>query len=729
MASGHGQACMITSFFKSPPKDEDTEPECSDQSDQAVAAGQGDIACSETAVPSSGPDQLDSSSSQDSDSDDCPGRPQGKSLVVNLCGLLSPEVMETSRPLRRLSLKKRNRELRKEKQHSFTDYPQVLPNGSGAAPPPSNSVLRDAASYTTGCGSCQGTPYTHTTGLSNQFTNGTKSVCSQRRDSPDLRPLTGGVMSALTSTDSQSVVSKRKETTTCPVTMTTDTPVSLRQSTLTWNCQSGLHVVRPPTDLPSIQQHEDKQQLNGGKQQHEDKQQQQCKQREKETSAVAEQECVGKVASQKNNSFEDFEEGRRVHPRKLRLSKKTSKNEEKMEEVSPPPASCTSGGGMAHEEPIAKRPRRAAALDAQRKSLQLPRRRSRRLKSSPSPVGEEEREGRGEEEERQPRAKSDSLEQASPSAAKETDSSQQLKREQPVEAENKSDHLPDQLCGVNPNPGLLAVDSDDSNAEVENSVIILSSKPPTVSPVKRSSLPPSSKAASSLPPSSSAVLSAEWANIFRKPVKQTSAEVVEVSSAATEDETAMDASPKPQRRKRGLGYSPLRHRRSRSSSPRSRPGSPGSHSPLRHSSPLRVSSPRRKATASQSPLRASTFSARHLQFGKRESKKTAHLQFFDCAPFTGLIHVQQQEKDGGFWNLPTPRTVCVLRGSDSPGVNIAHIPGGFPTSSGHGLLGLCDFNELLSTSTHRETGATEENYVSEVVIHPVTFELPFHCLT
>ena len=136
-------------------------------------------------------------------------------------------------------------------------------------------------------------------------------------------------------------------------------------------------------------------------------------------------------------------------------------------------------------------------------------------------------------------------------------------------------------------------------------------------------------------------LSAEWAEIFKRSSNQTN-EVIEL--VTTEDE----GSPKPSRRLQGLvsTRSPKRYR-SPSHSPR-RCSSPRRSAP--HRSPARQNS--RKFTLS--PLKQSHTSRRQLSFS------TPITTSCDSAPFADLVHVQQRDPKEQLWKLEAPQSIQSL---------------------------------------------------------------------
>ena len=92
------QSCLITSFFKSPPKDEESRDTCTKTSDVGVAgpdvtqAGHSDsVQSGQRFVEDCRSDLSDDglSSGSEEEEEKCGGKP----LVVNLCGLLSPAMM------------------------------------------------------------------------------------------------------------------------------------------------------------------------------------------------------------------------------------------------------------------------------------------------------------------------------------------------------------------------------------------------------------------------------------------------------------------------------------------------------------------------------------------------------------------------------------------------------------------------------------------------------------
>ncbi len=774
MASGHGQACLITSFFKSPPKEEEVTgyDNGTDQSDTFVSNGKE----TSTLVSSSGPpaptaicecDQSDSSSSLESDgdhSDGCgaPGR-QGKSLVVNLSGLLmiSPEAMETGRPLKRLKLKKK-KQLKSKPQRSFTDNPPpLLQTAPQSSPKPSGEP--EITSLCVGGNRCQEMPaYVNTMSVLDDHlqidneTVGMQGVANadppSQNGNPNLLPGLQKVPCIENLTpDEQSVASQADNTTASGVSPGTPPAGALKQSTLAWNCQSGLLVLRAQTDPSTLRQGRQQQP------QQESKQQQQCIEEEPSTASL--QVCASFPGAseppQMNNSFEEFKESGRNRQKKWRRSAKKIKKEEmakdpRTAEVSRPPATRTPENEEtpSPRQPASKRPRRAAAIEAREKCLQRPRRRSTRRETNLPLQNEEEEEGKGkgglgmqEEKRVEPTSMSvgerlrlasqqleleESTGKRLKSTGKRSKSTGQGSKSTGQGSKSKSGHQAARFCGRATDSEAVVVNSGGSDAEADSSIIVVSSVPPTNSSLKL----PSTKKSSSAEvvvgfptSSSSAVLSSEWAKIFGKTVdscKKTlggSAEVIELCSTATEDETALELSPKRQRkkhRKRNLSHSPLRKYRSRSSSPRSasRPGSPGSRSPLRHPSPLRISSPRRKASLQQSPLKASLSSKRQLPFAQHEWRKTASRQHCDSAPFAGLVHVQQRGKDE-IWDLPTPNSVQVLRGrGDCGGMEVRHNVGGAALYAGHQPLGLCDFNDHVGSKSLEETDALRHTKVS-----------------
>ena len=136
-------------------------------------------------------------------------------------------------------------------------------------------------------------------------------------------------------------------------------------------------------------------------------------------------------------------------------------------------------------------------------------------------------------------------------------------------------------------------------------------------------------------------LSAEWAEIFKRSSSQTN-EVIEL--VTTEDE----GSPKPSRRLQGLvsTRSPKRYR-SPSHSPR-RCSSPRRNAP--YNSPARQNS--RKLTLS--PLKQSHTSRRELSFS------TPITTSCDSAPFADLVHVQQRDPKEQLWNSEAPQSIASL---------------------------------------------------------------------
>ena len=136
-------------------------------------------------------------------------------------------------------------------------------------------------------------------------------------------------------------------------------------------------------------------------------------------------------------------------------------------------------------------------------------------------------------------------------------------------------------------------------------------------------------------------LSAEWAEIFKRSSNQTN-EVIEL--VTTEDE----GSPKPSRRLQGLvsTRSPKRY-----CSP--------SHSPRRCSSPRRNTSHNSPARQNSrkltlSPLKQSHTSRRQLSFS------TPITTSCDSAPFADLVHVQQRDPEEQLWNSEASQSIASL---------------------------------------------------------------------
>ena len=174
---------------------------------------------------------------------------------------------------------------------------------------------------------------------------------------------------------------------------------------------------------------------------------------------------------------------------------------------------------------------------------------------------------------------------------------------------------------------------------LDDSVIIVSLTSPTKSPQKLSQIctheePSSNKGRGGL--------SSEWAKIFKQS---------KVDDKGTSKDECLTRSPKSSRRMRGPAStrSPKKYR------------SP-SHSPRRCGSPRRNSlcrSPNLKNSGKQnfSPLKQSHISRRQLSFS---ASSTA---IYDSAPLEGLVHVQQRHPSEQFWNL-----------ADSQPVRAAHTP-------------------------------------------------------
>lgn len=172
---------------------------------------------------------------------------------------------------------------------------------------------------------------------------------------------------------------------------------------------------------------------------------------------------------------------------------------------------------------------------------------------------------------------------------------------------------------------------------IDDSVIIVSmTSSPSSSPQKLSQFSPQKESSSS---NSHGSLSSEWAKIF----KQSKG----VEKGASKDESSI-GSPKSSRRMRGPAstQSPKRYR------------SP-SHSPRRCTSPRNGSPYRSPALKNYgkhdlSPLKQSHISRRQLSFSASSTGTC------DSAPFEGLVHIQQRDPDEQFWNLTALQPVPAM---------------------------------------------------------------------
>ena len=291
-----------------------------------------------------------------------------------------------------------------------------------------------------------------------------------------------------------------------------------------------------------------------------------------------------------DDSFEDFIEARRQRSKRRRRNHCTSQLDE------------TEPWIDSSEEEI-KRPRRSAAVSAAKKILATVPQKTKKPSQNTPESGSDD-------------AFLNSTSKPKTANAVNMDS----------DCENKTGNVE---CVYESESSVVAASADTAaqvKSTVDNSVIFVST-----SPQKSSHVSPQKGI-------NKGRLSAEWAEIFKRTSNRTN-EVIEL--VTTEDE----GSPKPSRRLQGLAStrSPKKYR-SPSRSPR-RCSSPRRSAP--HRSPAQQNS--RKPTFS--PLKQSHTSRKQLSFSATITTSC------DKAPFAGLVHVQQRGPEEQLWNLEASQSI------------------------------------------------------------------------
>lgn len=198
-----------------------------------------------------------------------------------------------------------------------------------------------------------------------------------------------------------------------------------------------------------------------------------------------------------------------------------------------------------------------------------------------------------------------------------------------------------------------------NGVDLDDSVVVVAATSPPRQPlalVKSASLP--SPCAGSTATSSS--LSGAWAKIFSHPARQKATgckpagggDVTTSNTVSCSAAVSVSASP---------ARSPKRRRRSASCSPQRRavPRSPRAHRSPRKGSPLH--SPRKGGSAPASPLKDS-FKARKLLTFPPPLAKRRKVEC-DCAPFSGLVHVRQENSTEPLWTLTLGQPIFSVRNS------------------------------------------------------------------
>ena len=666
------QSCLITSFFKSPPNCKESCQVSTEKPnlDEATRFAHGDPIQSDRGLA----EDCDSDSSNDgSSSGSDEEESERKPLVVNLCGLLSPEVMNGTSGRRKMVglAQKRSANHRIGSNHHGEE--EVQPKGRTATGGASNLNAGQESSI-----------------------RSKDKVCSME----------------LSQESSNAIVDK----TTCVpsdahlTSTATKSSSQMKQCIFSWNSKSGkldLSVpIEPPKasnteelgssqeDAVSRREREEERvemaeegageddiaaELEGSAVLSTSKQRRRRKRKSSGSDGREDGECLqgeprvllcllkqkatdevlpeDVVAGSEegglgvDDSFEDFVESikqkRGRQKRKHSRCKTTEEPEE--EDVDDPrtvpsqqPTKCSSTDSTSDGEPKpGKRPRRSAAVSASARISS--RRRSRR-----SSVGE--------------KRSSTSTSTVDLQQTSAEPGPRNVTQHSCVTLNSDVNHDLESVFqdrDVNLTPVCVTLDSDhenepqelgleDKECEADNSVIFVSSTPPTTSTIKHSSpLKPSEPIASAT--AASVGLSAAWAKIFSRPNKSQSSEAV-----STAKEKTVGSPVRGVKKRRTPSNSPRRHgSRSPSRSPRK------GHSP-RRGSPLRVRSPRKSSLLHSSPLREARCphpASRQLAF----SGSGGGSRMVDSAPFEGVVHVQQIDPSCELWKLDAPKSLPVVR--------------------------------------------------------------------
>ena len=621
------QNCLITSFFKSPPKEEaviSEKPASAKCSSPPVSTAmpperKGDTETTESQIsPGNSSKGISSDKCQeavqsdlddyDSDHDDGSTSDDGdfvrKPLVINLTGLLSPEIIHKNFVSMATNEDKKQKKISEMYAH-LTDKGQKGSTQDVKVPAEMTSSVEDALQML-------------------------KSGPKESNIDTSMGCMTDD--SNIERTMSSEITDGIQECAKCPQQVST----SLKQSVLSWDGRSSQLVLGMPVGHASLEFEEEgesgrKEERNvsletvdklgktavcgsnsceGGTRVADGREGGRKRKYEmREDSLDALVDCDGGEAPAKSDlvtfeestreggklddSFEDFIEARRQRSKRRRRNHRTTQ----LGETEP----CIDSS----EEEI-KRPRRSAAVSAAKRILAtMPQKTKKPSQNTPESGSDD--------------AFLNSTSKPKAAIAVNMDS----------HCENKTGNVE---CVYESESSVVAASADTAaqvDSTVDDRVIFVSTspqKPSHVSPQKGVN---------------KGGLSAEWAEIFKRTSNRTN-EVIEL--VTTEDE----GSPKPSRGLQGLvsTRSPKKYRSS-SRSPR-RCSSPRRSAP--HWSPAQQNS--RKLTSS--PLKQSHTSRKQLSFS------TPITTSCDNAPFAGLVHVQQRDPEEQLWNLEASQSVLSL---------------------------------------------------------------------
>ena len=597
------QSCLITSFFKSPPKDElinkkPTSTKCSSQeameNEQHASPAKPPVTPSNPSNQEDPQSDLNSLGGGDSDRGDSASDEESfvrKPLVVNLAGLLSPEIVNTVV----VGEGKRQRKI-SEMCESFKEG--GLANKMGT-PTEMKSIVKDPLKMPE-CGSMESNASATTRMLSVVSTYLKQSVLSW--GSRSAQPVFGTAV-GLPAVEEQVEEGMR------------DAEPEMKMERGGDGLMNGSEMCDPEGEVVGdgrerrrkrrrAREHDACENSPGGLVGGD--------RRRKIDPVVGgngeeggEQMVVG--GEELDDSFEDFIRSvRRKRKKKRRRRKKSNSNLTSLGETD----SCISLVDFNEEELIVviKRPRRSAAASAAEKILSV----QHKVEKVSEDTQEKEDDNASLTE---PKSKTADVAIVDSECQNELRNVESVHRNEPSVPEG------------------TAIEE----SVIDDSVIIVSmTSSPSSSPQKLSQFSPQRETSSS---NSHGSLSSEWAKIF----KQTKG----VEKGASKDESSI-GSPQSSRRMRGPAstQSPKRYRCP-------------SHSPRRCSSP-RNSSPYRSPTFKNygkhnlSPLKQSHISRRQLSFSASSTGTC------DSAPFEGLVHVQQRNPGEQFWNLTALRPVPAM---------------------------------------------------------------------